>query len=404
MIRSFSSLVCTMVLASAVPAFAGINVGKPTFDPAPNSIVSAGAPVTFSVTGSFKPPDPSGSPWITFVWNFGDGSPTRTQRYNGAGPQTDAFQHTFAQGGIYTVTVTGGHGFDLFGFKFSKTKTIQVAVGCPGADAGPKKCGKGTFSPFAGAWAARTGSGFESTNMVLVQVGSKVTGAAVLRAGGRDIPVTIDGKVSSTVLPGGDEALQVKFKDSLALGTTPTAVKGRLTMPIPLTSTQAYRTLELKLTSKDGQEIKANFLLIERNGDKTAQLCTAVAGGKRKAKPDDLIAFVVATQNEGVASAPAYFAGLEVSVSGGTIQDFAVERGGVRSDNTPSRMTIDFGSLGAGKGQNNARAFAFLFVRPNPGSDLVTLDTTTFASDAPGDTLTVIQPPPLRRVCVPIVE
>ena len=120
--------------------------------------------------------------------------------------------------------------------------------------------------------------------------------------------------------------------------------------------------------------------------------------------PDDLIAFVVAAQNEGQASAPAYFAGWQVSVSGGTIEDFAVERGGVRSGNTPSSMTIDFAALGAGKGQTNARAFAFLFVRPNPGSALVTLDTTTFVDETPTDTLTVVQPPPLRRVCVPIVE
>ena len=57
-----------------------------------------------------------------------------------------------------------------------------------------------------------------------------------------------------------------------------------------------------------------------------------------------------------------------------------------------------------GPNERLARAFAFLFVRPNPNSSLVTLDTTTFADDTPSDNLTVVQPPPLRRVCVPIVQ
>lgn len=404
MIRSVSTIVCALVLASAVPASAGIAVGKPTFDPAPNQIVTAGAPVNFSVSGSFKPPDPSGSPWITFVWNFGDGSPTRTRRYDGAGVQTDAFQHTFAQGGIYTVTVTGGHGFDFFGFKFSKTKKFQVAVGCPGADAGPKKCAKGTFAPFAGTWRSPTGGAFESTDLLLEQVGTKVIGVATLNLPNREVPVTINGKVSSTVDSGGQDALQVKFKDTIALGAVPLAVKGRLVMSAAASSERAYRTITLTLTQKDGQEIKGSFLLVE-SGDKTAKLCTTVGAGKRKAKPDDLITFAVAVQNEGIASVPAYFSGWDISVSGGTIEDFAaVERGGIRDGNTPSQVTIDFASLGAGKGQNNARAFAFLFVRPNPGSGLVTLDATTFVRETPPDTLTVVQPPPLRRVCVPIVE
>ena len=301
------------------------------------------------------------------------------------------------------VTVTGGHGFDFFGFRFFKTKTMQVAVGCPGADAGPKKCAKGEFTPFEGTWQATTGSGFDGTDMVLSQIGKKVLGSVTLRLNGEDYPITINGKVSSTVLAGGEQALQVKFKESLAFGPIPTKVKGRLTMAIVPDSTQAYRYVLLTLTPKDGGEIKAPFVLIDR-ADKTASLCTSVGGGKRAASPDDVIAFVIAAQNEGAASAPAYFAGWEVSVSGGTIEDFAVERAGVRSGNTPSSMTIDFATLGAGKGQSDARAFAFLFVRPNPGSTIVTVDTTTFAADPPSDTLTVVQPPPLRRVCVPIVK
>jgi hypothetical protein len=402
-IRSSCILVCTLVLASAVSASAGIAVGKPTFDPAPNQVVTAGAPVNFSVSGSFKPPDPSGSPWITFVWNFGDGSPTRSRRYDGAGLHTDAFQHTFAQGGIYTVTVTGGHGFDFFGFKFSKTKKFQVAVGCPGADAGPKKCAKGTFAPFAGTWRSPAGGAFDGTDLLLEQVGTKVIGVATIKLPNRDVPVTINGKMSFTVDSGGQDALQVKFKDEIALGIEPLAVKGRLVMSAAESSDRAYRTILLTLTQKDGQEIKGSFFLVE-SGETTAKLCTALGAGKRKAKPDDLIAFVVAAQNEGVASVPAYFSGWDISVSGGTIEDFAVERGGIRAGNTPSQMTIDFASLGAGKGQNNARAFAFLLVRPNPGSTLVTLDTTTFVREETPDTLTIVQPPPLRRVCVPIVK
>lgn len=401
MIRSSATLVCVLVLACAVPAFAGVSLGKPTFDPAPNPAVNAGAPVQFSVTGSHKSTESGETPWITFVWSFGDGTPIHTQRYDGAGNHTDSVSHTFAQAGIYTVTVTGGHGFDFFGFKFFKTKTIEVAVGCPGADPGPKKCAKGEFTPFEGTWQAPGGTGF--TDLVLSQIGNKVLGTATLQLNGQDYPIVINGKVSSTVLPGDEEALQVKFKDSIAFGAAPTKVKGRLTMSIAPASSQSYRFLALTLTPKEGGDIKATFVLVD-HPDKTATLCTSVGGGKRTAHPDDLIAFVVATQNEGKASAPAYFAGWEISVSGGTIEDFAVERGGVRSGNTPSSMTIDFAALGAGKGQANARAFAFLFVRPNPGSAVVTLDTTTFADPTPSDALTVVQPPPLRRVCVPIVE
>lgn len=403
MIRLLSALVGTLVLASAVPAFAGVSVGKPTFDPAPNQAANAGAPITFSVTGSQKSTEAGETPWITFVWNFGDGTPTRSQRYDGAGNHTDTVSHTFAQAGLYTVTVTGGHGFDFFGFKFFKTKTIQVAVGCPGADPGPKKCAKGEFTPFEGTWHAPNGIGFDGSDMVLSQIDNKVLGTVTLQLNGEDYPIAINGKVSSTVLPGGEEALQVKFKDSIAFGPTPTKLKGRLIMSIASGSEQAYRYLALSLTPKDGGDIKATFTLIDR-ADKTAPLCTTVGGGKRAASPNDLIAFVIGVQNEGKASAPAYFAGWQVSVSGGTIEDFAVERGGVRSGNTPSSMTIDFAALGAGKGQTNARAFAFLFVRPNPGSPLVTLDTTTFADATPADALTVVQPAPLRRVCVPIVE
>lgn len=403
MIRSLSILVCTLVLASAVPAIAGVSVGKPTFDPAPNPNVNAGAPVQFSVSGSQTSAEAGETPWITFVWNFGDGTPTHSQRYDGAGTHTDTVSHTFAQAGIYTVMVTGGHGFDFFGFKFFKTKTIQVAVGCPGADAGPKKCAKGEFTPFEGTWQASNGSGFDGTDMVLTQIGNKVFGTATLRLNEQDYPIAINGKVSSLALDGGGEALQVKFKDSVAFGPTPTKVKGQLVMSVASDSTLSYRIVGLSLTPKGGTKITATFTLVDR-ADKTATLCTSVGGGKRAASPDDLIAFVIAAQNEGKASAPAYFAGWQVSVSGGTIEDFAVERGGVRSGNTPSSMTIDFAALGAGKGQTNARAFAFLFVRPNPGSSLVTLDTTTFADATPTDTLTVVQPAPLRRVCVPIVE
>ena len=115
MIRSLATLACILALASAVPAFAGVSIGKPTFDPAPNEIVNAGAPVQFSVTGSHKSTESGETPWITFVWNFGDGTPIRSQRYDGAGNHTDTVSHTFAQAGIYKVTVTGGHGFDLFG-------------------------------------------------------------------------------------------------------------------------------------------------------------------------------------------------------------------------------------------------------------------------------------------------
>ena len=403
MIRSLATLACILALASAVPAFAGVSIGKPTFDPAPNEIVNAGAPVQFSVTGSHKSTESGETPWITFVWNFGDGTPIRSQRYDGAGNHTDTVSHTFAQAGIYKVTVTGGHGFDLFGFKFFKTKTIEVAVGCPGADAGPKKCAKGEFTPFEGTWHPPGGSPFEGTDLVLSQIGNKVLGTVALQLSGQDYPIAINGKVSSTVLPGDEEALQVKFKDSIAFGPTPTKVKGRLTMSIASGSEQSYRFLTLTLSFAEQGEIKGTFAMVDR-ADKTATLCTAVGGGKRKAGPDDLIAFVIGAQNEGKASAPAYFAGWQVSVSGGTIEDFAVERGGVRSGNTPSSMTIDFATLGAGKGQNNARAFAFLFVRPNPNSSLVTLDTTTFADDTPSDNLTVVEPPPLRRVCVPIVQ
>src|SRR5690606_11215224 len=82
-IRRPSSLVPVLavvaLVVAATPAAAGISLGSPSVDPEPNVTVVAGLPVKFLATGSFKPPDPSGSPWITFVWNFGDGTTQSTR-------------------------------------------------------------------------------------------------------------------------------------------------------------------------------------------------------------------------------------------------------------------------------------------------------------------------------------
>src|SRR5262249_35814949 len=74
----------------------------------PNQTANEGSPASFNASGST---DADGDP-LTFAWNFGDGG-TAT----GAMPT-----HTYADNGVYTVTVSVPHGYNV------TTGTLTVTV------------------------------------------------------------------------------------------------------------------------------------------------------------------------------------------------------------------------------------------------------------------------------------
>lgn len=406
MIRRLALLISFLaVLGPASTVVAGISVGSPSVDPEPNVNVVAGVPVKFLVTGSFEPPDESGSPWITFVWNFGDGTAPVSQRFDGAGAHTHELTHTFAQGGIYDVTVTGGHGFDFFGFRFSKTKKMKVKVECAGSAPSPKKCAKGTFSPFKGAWVPVPNSALSNAILELEHLDNKVVGALSYQGQAGDVTIPIIGKMKHKVgdpLVGPDaEVLTVKFKSEPTIG--------RLVMPIgnlPI----AYRDVFVELVNAPAtlQTGASNFavemLLAQRNSETDARLCTTVGAGKKKAKPGDLLFFGVGVQNEGVASLPSGRTLLSVQVTGGTIEQALVDRAETDDGQGPSGRLISVGPLGAGKGQKNAQAEAFVGVRVAQGAKEVAIDVHATDNPTLPDEFGTVKPPPDRRICVPVVE
>lgn len=409
MIRRLSSLVALAallaVLGGAASASAGIYVGSPSVDPEPNLKAVAGVPVKFLVTGSFKPPDESGSPWITFVWNFGDGTPTVSKRFDGEGAHTHELTHTFPQGGVYTVTVTGGHGFAFLGFRFEKTKKLKVQVECAGSAPSPKKCAKGTFSPFKGAWVPVANSAVSNAILELEHLDNKVIGVFGYQGQSGNVAIPIVGKMKHKIgdpLVGPNaEVLTVKFKSE--------QMTGRLVMPIGDLSV-AYRDVFVELSNAPPtlQTGASNFavemLLAQRTSETDAQLCTTVAAGKKKAKPGDLLYFGVGVQNEGVASLPSSRTILSVQVTGGTIEDTVVDRVATDSDQGPFGRLMLLGPLGAGKGQKNAQAEAFIGVRVAPGAKEVAIDVQATDNPTLPDEFGTVKPPPDRRICVPVVE
>lgn len=408
----FSVLALVAVLGSATSTLAGISVGTPSVDPDPNVNAVAGVPVKFLVTGSFKPPDEDGSPWITFVWNFGDGTAPVSQRFDGEGAHTHELNHTFAQGGLYTVTVTGGHGFDFFGFRFQKTKKIKVQVECAGSAPSPKKCAKGTFSPFKGAWIAIPGGQLTNVILQLEHLDNKVLGALSYQGQEGTVTIPISGKmkhkVGDPLLGASTELLIVKFKSEQTVGAETRTTKGRLLMPI--SNAVAYRDLVLELvdappTAESGaSNVAVEMVLAQRGSETEAKLCTTVAAGKKKAKPGDLLFFGVGVQNEGVASLPPDRALLSVQVTGGTIEQTLVDRAETDDNQGPFGRFVFLGPLGAGKGQKNAQAEAFIGVRVAPGAREVAIDVQANDNPSRPDEFGTVVRPPDRRICVPVVE
>lgn len=404
----------TALLASADPAIAaGISLGKIVIDPSPSSVVAAGVPVQFTITGSFKPPEKDEEPWIRFVWNFGDGTPVeQSAMLFGAGPQTHTITHTFANGGAFDVTVTGGHGFDFFGFKFFRDKTETVQVACAGADPGPKKCAKGAFGPFAGVWNAEAGGALQGSALTLEQIGDKVLGFLEYD-GLRGIKVTlpIEGKMKYAV-ENDVESLIVKFKAKHTIETAKGKTKGRLVMRIPEDFVIAYRDVGLELTAAPALAAtpgpsnvgSVGYRLKEPSDDTTATLCATIGAGKKIAKPGQLLVFAVDVQNEGAASLPAFRTAMDLLVAGGTLESSPLlDRAELRDTATATSLKLRLAPLGAGKGQKNARAQALFVVRPAPGATQVTVDASVFDADPASDVPFLVAPPPLRRLCVPVV-
>ncbi len=109
-----------------VTRFPHATLWEPTNDPPPVIVVSVpsggveSAALAFDATQSF---DPNGGS-ITFDWDFGDGTP------HGAGA---APNHTYADDGVYTVTLTASDGTNFP----TATRSVMVADAPPAPSAGP---------------------------------------------------------------------------------------------------------------------------------------------------------------------------------------------------------------------------------------------------------------------------
>lgn len=286
-----------------------------------------------------------------------------------------------------------------------------MQVGCAGADPGPKKCAKGSFGPFSGLWRAELGGALQGAELTLEQVGNDVLGLLAydgLRGNKVELPIV--GKAKYKVV-NDVESLVVSFKAKHVIETAG-KMKGRLVMPIPEDFVIAYRDLGLALT--DAPALAATpgpsnvapvgFRLKEPGSETTAKLCATIGAGKKVVKPGQLLTFAIDVQNEGIASLPAFRTSMDILVDGGTIESSALlERAELRETATTKSLPLRLGALGAGKGQKNARAQALFVVRPAPGAKQVTVDASVFDADAGSDVPFLVAPPPLRRLCVPVV-
>jgi hypothetical protein len=394
--------------AAAAHAAGSVGLGKPSVAPVSGTFIEAQSLVQFTIAGRFKPSDPDEEGWIRFVWDFGDGTPpVQSGLLFGSAVQTHVANHSYDQGGIYTVTVTGGHGFGPSGFRYFKSKTFKINVACPGMDPGPKKCAKGTFSPFEGVWSSIPGEGLKDATLTLEQAGKEVLGSLTYRSRLSDALITmpVKGKMKYKIL-NGIQTLRVSFDDSYSVEGTKVKAEGQLFMDISDEEVSAYRSIVLKL--EEGREAPGSvvntFLLQHRDDENTAALCTAIGAGKRTVKRGGEVAFVVIVANEGLASLPADRARLDIAVEGGTIvQDLSILERSRPREADANNLKLNLAALGAGKGQANALSETFFVVRADPDARQISVTTSVFDDPTAHDLPFLLVPPPVRRICVPVI-
>lgn len=377
------------------------------FDAGDVPVAQVGVPVTFTSTATFVPNE-GGSPWIVHRWDFGDGATAALPRIDGVvgEPIVSEVQNTFLAPGIYTVRCTAFHGQTEIGYRFSKSATKKIAVGCFGDDPGTVECGTPRFTPFTGTWQFTFRDADldeeDSITFDLVQDGDALTGQ-VTSSGYADIQVgaTITGKASSGA------SLRAKLGFGTPSVAKPPAMP-TLTMTLKRTGARtSYGRGDAILVIRPelGSERLKDRGTFERLTPARSELqlpervCASLSSGKPVIKPGGSVAFVVAIQAVGPGSTDFAKLALVVEVTGGTIETGTLKVNRlVAVTDGPAAFGAILESLGAGRPADSRAAAAFL-VRADDGADQVTCRMLVANEDAE-----IVDVPRERKICVAVVE
>lgn len=367
---------------------------------------AVGAVLTFDAQAQFQGNDEQTDPWMVFIFNFG-GSIKSVPKQEGDNGDTfrGSVTHTFDEPGTYAVKIGAYHGNDLFGYKYSRTKTIYVTVACAGYDPGPKKCEKAAFSPMTGTWLWDY-DGFRGELTLTQAAGTKTaSGNVTVKNENGDVlfASACAGPVEPTrytTLAGPGDALRFKAKMR-----TP---EGKKTLTFILFThshaTDAYFTGNVLIEGtpyfSEGPVNVGTFL---RETERQAVLCTTLAAGKKKVKPGSLLAVTCVVQNSGPMSVPAGAVDGFVDVEGGTIVENLIGpvrcAGVVPSD---SELQLAFLAMGAGKTTTLARAGVGFAVLVDDDATEVRITFSVAAPYAPN--ITQVAVPPDRVICVAVEQ
>lgn len=407
---------CALVLASAVVPFGA----RPGDAADPNPIraldVAFAQPVRESVATTFTAsaavvPNSGGSPWVVFVWDFGDGTVVDTGRVDGTAgePVTDVRPHTYAVGGTYTVRCSAYHGYTDLGYRFSKTTLRQVDVVCADAAPSPKRCGAVAFSTFTGRWDVRDGFTENAptyATLDLVEAVGRVRGTfddgtTVWDAKGK---VTVGTHVAADArLPVVRVKLKMKARPGPAAKDDATHATLELTAGYGTNGRHAYRSGPYKLTGGPRGILHGIALLSPTTPVPAATLCTQLKAGRARTEPGDFLAFVAAVQNEGEANLAGDRVVMTVEVEGATIVSETVKPTRMTQVGATSR-TVTFGlsSLGEGK-KGDGRAAAAFVVLVDPNADVVKCRLSAADLDPHDDArFASANLPPDRVLCIPV--
>jgi hypothetical protein len=425
-----SALLSGLVFAGAAPpaAHAGVALGKPQAY-AEEGVISAGSPATFKASVKFSPPakghGENEDPWVSFKWNFGDGTPVQGGGYFSSGKGTDSVQHTFANPGTYTVICVAGHGATFFGYKYSATKSIKVTVACAGTDPGTV-CRTGTWDAFTGTWTIENpGQMPADTVVTLTEAGKKVTGTISFTSAPRgkliQLPVKGTPKFKATVSDGGQrletlvlngkaKADGVMWDYGIALDVSPFHGLSNTG-----TGLVAYRHIvvgvaDLSEVDENGKPLPVLHSvgrcgLAARSTGVEATVCCGISSSVRfpnKAKPLQTVTFIVDITNTGLACLPAERIGVDVQLQGATMSEDAIQLERFFAHATTATNFVGvLGPLGDGQGQRNGHALLVIRAKVDASANevecLVHLTDLSPVDDREFAALTL---PPDRKVCL----
>lgn len=424
--RFLAAVLLGVALASAPVAARAASEPNPIgkiqlfYDDGPAPVPRAAEPITFTATTGFTP-NKGGSAWLIYVWDFGDGSRVESPRIDGVSgaPIVHETRNTYLAAGTYTVRCTAYHGFGLLGYRFSKTLTRKIQIGCAGSSPGTDKCGAPAYEPFTGTF---TLDDEESTPENPVEPFAKLD----LQQSGREITGTVEFPVEYTgletrmlvrgrVLPG------LGLNARLTLSTEGTATKARaLSSPTLNLEIQGAKDRDglapyrngaytMRWTHEEsGNRFDAASTLFQSSPttpdlSRQTTICASVKAGKKSISPGGGLVFTVRLQSSGPACIPQGRLLLTVRVTGGTIDERTVKVARLTvPDVGEQSMTFSPDSLGAGAPADGRAALVFL-VDTDEDADEVecAVGFTDFPqNDIPG-AATVVLPADLK-ICVPV--